>query len=121
MSERTPEGGVRWRADPHHAESEYPENRQWLEVWSPEGQRLYRRPTSGNVALGPAPVWSQEAPGPVSLTWPGALHTDLPPRFEQAILENSAESLMFWRRKREGVPAYIWRTLLGGGKGVPNA
>jgi hypothetical protein len=28
---------------------------------------------------------------------------------------------MLWRRKRVGVPAYLWRTLLGGGKGVPNA
>jgi hypothetical protein len=53
--------------------------------------------------------------------WFTGLPTDLPPRFEQAILENSVGSLMFWRRKREGVPAYIWRTLLGGGKGVPNA
>src|SRR5262249_8497514 len=67
MLERTPEGGVRWRADPHHAKSEYPENRQWLEVWSPEGQLLYGSPASGTAALGPAPVWSQEAPGPGAL------------------------------------------------------
>jgi hypothetical protein len=28
---------------------------------------------------------------------------------------------MCWRSTREGVPAYRWRTLLGGGQGVPNA
>jgi heavy metal sensor kinase len=82
MLERTPEGGVRWRADPHHEGSESStstENRQWLEVWSPEGQLLYGRPASGTAELGPAPMWSQDAPGPVSLTWPG----DLPIRLLQ--------------------------------------
>src|SRR5215216_6406067 len=47
--------------------------------------------------------------------------TDLPPRFEQAIMYNSRGSLMLWSRKRVGVSAYIWRKLLGGGNGVPNA
>jgi hypothetical protein len=28
---------------------------------------------------------------------------------------------MLERRKRVGVPAYMWRMLLGGGHGVPNA
>ena len=80
MLERTPEGGVRWRADPHHEGSEYrhsTDNRQWLEVWSPEGQLLYGSPASGKAALGPAPLWSQDAPGPVSLTLPGNIHIRL--------------------------------------------
>jgi heavy metal sensor kinase len=80
MLERTPEGGVRWRADPHHEGSDYrqsTDHRQWLEVWSPEGQLLYASPASGNTELGPAPVWSQDSPGPVSLTWPGALRIRL--------------------------------------------
>jgi hypothetical protein len=47
--------------------------------------------------------------------------SDLPPRFEQAIMYNSRGSLMLWSRKSVGVSAYIWRKLLGGGHGVPNA
>ena len=80
MLERTPEGGVRWRADPHHEGSEYSkytDNRQWLEVWSPEGQLLYGSPASGKAELGPAPLGSQDAPGPVSLTLPGDIHIRL--------------------------------------------
>jgi hypothetical protein len=47
--------------------------------------------------------------------------TDLPPRFAQAIMYNSRGALMLERRKRVGVSAYMWRMLLGGGHGVPNA
>src|SRR5262245_64078860 len=63
MLERTPEGGVRWRADPHHEGSDdhqSTDHRQWLEVWSPEGQLLYASPASGTAARGPAPMRSQE-------------------------------------------------------------
>jgi heavy metal sensor kinase len=77
MLERTPDGGVRWRTDPHHEESDSAEHRQWLEVWSPAGHLLYRSPAPGTVELGPAPVGSQEAPGPVSRTLPGDLHVRL--------------------------------------------
>jgi hypothetical protein len=77
MLERTPEGGVRWRTDPHHEENDDPEHRQWLEVWSPAGHLLYRSPASRNVDLGPSPVWAQEAPGPTSLRLPGDLHIRL--------------------------------------------
>ena len=54
MLERTGEGGVRWHADPHHEENEYPDNNQWFEVWSPEGKLLYRSPSP------------REEPGPIS-------------------------------------------------------
>jgi hypothetical protein len=46
---------------------------------------------------------------------------DLPSRFEQVIMYNALGSLMLWSRKSVGVSAYIWRKLLGGGNGVPNA
>jgi heavy metal sensor kinase len=80
MVEWTSEGEVRWRTDPHHAGSESgadTEQRQWVEVWSPEGRLLYRSPASENTALGPAPVWSQAAQGPASRTLPGDRHLRL--------------------------------------------
>src|SRR5262245_7638608 len=51
MVERTPEGTVRWRTDPHHegrASGASTEQHQWVEVWSPEGHLLYRSHASGN-------------------------------------------------------------------------
>src|SRR5262249_34666531 len=66
--------------DPHHEGSESgasTEQHQWVEVWSPEGHLLYRRPASGNPVLGPVPVWSQAAQGPASRTSPGDLHLRL--------------------------------------------
>jgi heavy metal sensor kinase len=77
MLERTPDGGVRWRTDAHHEESDDAEHRPWLEVWSPAGHLLYRSPSSGHVGLGPAPMGSQGDPGPVSRTLPGDLHLRL--------------------------------------------
>ena len=80
MVERTPEGGGRWRTEPHHegsASGTSTEQRQWVEVWSPEGHLLYRSPASGNTALGPAPVWSHIAQGPASRTLLGDRHLRL--------------------------------------------
>jgi heavy metal sensor kinase len=80
MVERTPQGEVRWRPDPHHEESEdgvYAAQRQWIEVWSPEGHLLYRSPASETTALGPVPVWSQAIQGRTSHTVPGDLHLRL--------------------------------------------
>jgi hypothetical protein len=56
-----------------------------------------------------------------ALAFARAALTDLPPRFAQAIMYNSRGALMLERRKRVGVSAYMWRMLLGGGHGVPNA
>jgi heavy metal sensor kinase len=42
MLERTADGGIRWRVTDHHEEMEAGES-NWLEVWSPAGQLLYRR------------------------------------------------------------------------------
>src|SRR5262249_58102556 len=55
----------------------YMAQRQWIEVWSPEGHLLYRSPASGSMALGPVPVWSQAAQGRTSHTLPGDLHLRL--------------------------------------------
>jgi hypothetical protein len=56
-----------------------------------------------------------------ALAFARAALTDLPPHFAQAIMYNSRGALMLERRKRVGVSAYMWRMLLGGGHGVPNA
>jgi len=44
MLERTADGGVRWRDNDHHEEEEVGDE-GWLEVWTPEGKLLYRRPS----------------------------------------------------------------------------
>ncbi|MEW6298640.1 MAG: ATP-binding protein [Thermodesulfobacteriota bacterium] len=45
MLVRTADGGIGWRTRPHHHEEENGE-RAWVEVWSVEGQLLYRRASS---------------------------------------------------------------------------
>lgn len=42
MLQRTAEDGIRWRVTDHHEEMEAGDS-NWLEVWSPAGQLLYRR------------------------------------------------------------------------------
>src|SRR5262249_57508410 len=78
--ERRLEGGGEGRTASQREGSDArasPEQHQWVEVWSPEGHLLFRRPASGNPVLGPVPVWSQAAQGPASRTSPGDFHLRL--------------------------------------------
>ncbi len=58
--ERMGEGGVQRHTDSHHEENEYPDNNQWLEVWSPEGKLLYRSPSSREEELGPISAFERQ-------------------------------------------------------------
>jgi heavy metal sensor kinase len=71
MLERTADGGIRWRADGHHHEEDAGDE-GWLEVWSPEGQLLYRRAAfegAGENTL--VSILPRERSGYTSVTLPG--------------------------------------------------
>jgi len=64
--------GIRWRVDPEHEEGDAAESGRWVEVWRPDGRRLYPRSGSELDTLGPARSvpsksdahpWSADVPG----------------------------------------------------------
>ncbi len=77
MLEWTAEGRVRWRVAPIHEEADMGDGR-WLEVWSPQGELLYRSPSSEKIELGPIPsVASRGHPIPESVKLLGNVYVRL--------------------------------------------
>ena len=71
MLERPDDGGIRWRADEHHHEEDGGDE-NWLEVWNPAGQLLYRRAAFEGAGEGaPSSLFPLERSGYASVVLPG--------------------------------------------------